>query len=106
ARARGRHLHRDAGRGGRRVEPVPHVRGRDDGAADGPWRPGQPRPLMADLLITGGVVADGTGAPEYAADVAISGGLVEAVGDLAGRSAARVLSADGCVVCPGFVDVH
>ena len=61
---------------------------------------------MADLLITGGVVADGTGAPEYAADVAISGGLVEAVGDLAGRSAARVLSADGCVVCPGFVDVH
>ncbi|MGH3373390.1 MAG: amidohydrolase family protein, partial [Actinoallomurus sp.] len=61
---------------------------------------------MSDLLITGGLVADGTGAPEYAADVAISGGRIEAVGDLAGRPAARVLSADGCVVCPGFVDVH
>jgi N-acyl-D-amino-acid deacylase len=61
---------------------------------------------MSDLLITGGTVVDGTGAPERRADVAISGGLVSAVGDLAGRSAARVLSADGCVVCPGFVDVH
>jgi N-acyl-D-amino-acid deacylase len=61
---------------------------------------------MTDLLITGGTVVDGTGAPERTADVAISGRLVEAVGDLAGRPAARVLSADGCVVCPGFVDVH
>jgi N-acyl-D-amino-acid deacylase len=61
---------------------------------------------MTDLLITGGAVVDGTGAPERTADVAISGGLIEAVGDLAGRSAATVLSADGCVVCPGFVDVH
>ena len=61
---------------------------------------------MTDLLITGGRVVDGTGAPEYTADVAIAGGLVEAVGDLAGRPAARVLDASGCVVCPGFVDVH
>ena len=61
---------------------------------------------MTDLLITGGLVADGTGAPEYAADVAIAGGLVEAVGDLAGRPAGRVFDASGCVVCPGFVDVH
>ncbi|MGH3373517.1 MAG: N-acyl-D-amino-acid deacylase family protein, partial [Actinoallomurus sp.] len=61
---------------------------------------------MTDLLIVGGRVVDGTGAPEYTADVALVGGLVEAVGDLAGRSAARVLDASGCVVCPGFVDVH
>ncbi|MDN3355705.1 D-aminoacylase [Actinomadura sp. DC4] len=61
---------------------------------------------MTDLLITRGTVVDGTGAPSRTADVAISGGLVEAVGDLAGRSAARVLSAEGHVVCPGFVDVH
>jgi N-acyl-D-aspartate/D-glutamate deacylase len=61
---------------------------------------------MTDLLITGGVVVDGTGAPERTADVAISGGRVEAVGDLAGRTAARLLDASGCVVCPGFVDVH
>ncbi|GLY87043.1 N-acyl-D-amino-acid deacylase family protein [Actinoallomurus iriomotensis] len=61
---------------------------------------------MTDLLIAGGLVADGTGAPERTADVAISGGRIEAVGDLAGRTAARVLDASGSVVCPGFVDVH
>ena len=61
---------------------------------------------MTDLLISGGLVADGTGAPERTADVAISGGRIEAVGDLAGRAAARVIDASGSVVCPGFVDVH
>ncbi|WP_329255161.1 D-aminoacylase [Actinoallomurus sp. NBC_01490] len=61
---------------------------------------------MTGLLITGGLVADGTGTPERTADVAISNGRIEAVGDLAGRPAARTLDAAGCVVCPGFVDVH
>jgi N-acyl-D-aspartate/D-glutamate deacylase len=61
---------------------------------------------MTDLLISGGLVADGTGAPERTADVAISGGRIEAVGDLAGWAAARVIDAAGSVVCPGFVDVH
>jgi N-acyl-D-aspartate/D-glutamate deacylase len=61
---------------------------------------------MTDLLISGGLVADGTGAPERTADVAISGGRIEAVGDLTGRAAARVVDAAGSVVCPGFVDVH
>src|SRR4051812_10561164 len=79
--------------------PYKPCRGVASRRREGWWR-------MSDLLITGGTVVDGTGAPERRADVAISGGLVSAVGDLAGRSAARVLSADGCVVCPGFVDVH
>lgn len=61
---------------------------------------------MTELLIRGGLVADGTGAPERTADVAIAGGRIEAVGDLAGRAAARVIDATGAVVCPGFVDVH
>jgi N-acyl-D-amino-acid deacylase len=61
---------------------------------------------MTDLLITGGTVVDGTGAAERRADVAIADGRVEAVGDLSGRPAARVLDAGGQVVCPGFVDVH
>ncbi|HEV7900143.1 MAG TPA: D-aminoacylase [Planosporangium sp.] len=61
---------------------------------------------MTDLLITGGLVVDGTGAPERRADVAVAGGRVEAVGDLAGRPADRTLDAAGHVVCPGFVDVH
>ncbi|GAA3940748.1 D-aminoacylase [Actinomadura viridis] len=61
---------------------------------------------MTDLLITGGTVADGTGAAPRRADVAVADGRVEAVGDLAGRPAARTLDAAGHVVTPGFVDVH
>ncbi|QFG21602.1 amidohydrolase family protein [Actinomadura sp. WMMB 499] len=61
---------------------------------------------MTDLLITGGTVVDGTGAAPVRADVAVTGGRVEAVGDLAGRPAARTLDASGHAVTPGFVDVH
>ncbi|MEU5876431.1 D-aminoacylase [Spirillospora sp. NPDC047279] len=61
---------------------------------------------MTDLLITGGTVVDGTGAAARRADVAVTGGRIEAVGDLADRPAARTLDASGHVVTPGFVDVH
>jgi N-acyl-D-aspartate/D-glutamate deacylase len=58
-----------------------------------------------DLLIRGGTLVDGTGAPRRRGDLAIRGGRIAAVGDVAG-SAARVLDADGAVVAPGFVDPH
>ncbi|MEU4427603.1 D-aminoacylase [Actinoplanes sp. NPDC024001] len=60
---------------------------------------------MHDLVITGGTVVDGTGAPGRRADVAIDGGRVTAVSSapLAGR---RVISARDRVVAPGFVDLH
>ncbi|MCQ0009191.1 amidohydrolase family protein [Actinomadura madurae] len=61
---------------------------------------------MTDLLIVGGTVVDGTGAAPRRADVAVAGGRVEAIGDLAGRPAARTVDASGHVVSPGFVDVH
>ena len=47
---------------------------------------------MFDILIRGGSVADGTGRPAFAADVAVSGGRIAAVGDLRGASANRVSS--------------
>jgi N-acyl-D-aspartate/D-glutamate deacylase len=59
-----------------------------------------------DVLITGGTVVDGTGAPAVRADVAIDGDRVVAVGDLAGTHAQRVIDADGLIVTPGFVDLH
>ena len=61
---------------------------------------------MHDLLIRGGLVVDGTGIPGRPADVAISGGVVTAIGRLAGEAAHQTLDADGLVVAPGIVDAH
>ena len=58
-----------------------------------------------DLLITGGTVVDGTGAPGVRADVAVVDGTVVAVGDVHG-TARTTIDATGRVVCPGFVDIH
>ena len=61
---------------------------------------------MGDLIIRGGSVVDGTGAPARRADVEIEDGVVTEIGDLAGRRAKRVIDAEGHAVTPGFVDVH
>jgi N-acyl-D-aspartate/D-glutamate deacylase len=58
-----------------------------------------------DLIIRGGTVLDGTGAPGRTADVAISAGTITEVGDVEG-TAHRVLDADGLTVTPGLVDIH
>jgi N-acyl-D-aspartate/D-glutamate deacylase len=58
-----------------------------------------------DLLIRGGTVVDGSGGPPYAADVAVTDGLITDVGKVEG-SANRTVDADGALVTPGFVDVH
>jgi len=60
--------------------------------------------MSAELVITGGTVIDGTGAPGVEADVAVSGGRVVAVGE--GLSGDRTLDAGGAVVAPGFIDIH
>jgi N-acyl-D-aspartate/D-glutamate deacylase len=57
-----------------------------------------------DLVIRGGTVIDGTGAPRRRADVAVTGDTITEVGDrLSGR---LELDAGGHVVTPGFVDIH
>ncbi len=58
-----------------------------------------------ELVIRGGTVVDGTGAPPRTADVAVDGGLVTEVGRLDAR-AERTIDADGLLVTPGFVDIH
>lgn len=58
-----------------------------------------------DLVIRGGTVLDGTGAPARTADVAISAGVITEVGRVDG-GAARELDADGLTVTPGLVDIH
>ena len=59
-----------------------------------------------DVLIRGGAVYDGTGAPGVLADVAVRDGKIEAVGALAGAQAKRVVDARGKAVTPGFIDMH
>lgn len=58
-----------------------------------------------DLLITGGTVVDGSGAPGRSADVAIAGDRIAGIGDLHARTARRVIDATGLVVAPGFIDM-
>ena len=62
--------------------------------------------MTFDLIILGGRVADGTGTPVRSADVGVAGDRIAAIGNLADASAARVIEASGCVVAPGFIDVH
>ncbi len=60
--------------------------------------------MPADIVIRGGTVFDGTGAPGRAADVAIAGGVIREIGpNLRGE---RELDASGCAVTPGFIDIH
>ncbi len=61
---------------------------------------------MTDLLIRGGTVIDGTGAPGRRADVAIRGGRIAAVGAGLGKDGARIIDAKDRVISPGFIDIH
>ncbi len=66
--------------------------------------PAAPGPF--DLVISGGLVYDGTGAAPRRADVGIRGDRIVAVGDLRQAVTTRRLHADGMAVAPGFIDVH
>ena len=60
-----------------------------------------------DLVISNGLVVDGTGAAPRNADVAIVGERIVGVGDVGSfPDAARTFDATGLVVTPGWVDIH
>lgn len=61
---------------------------------------------MSTLLLKGGRVADGTGAPLFEADVLLKDGKIASIGrDLAAQGA-RVIDVSGLIVSPGFIDTH
>ena len=56
---------------------------------------------MENLLIRGGSVVDGTGAPAWRADLRVRDGRIAELGaDLPPRPDERVFAADGCIVAP------
>ncbi len=59
-----------------------------------------------DLLIRGGWIVDGTGAERRRADMVVDSGRITTIGPDLKADSARVIEADGRMVCPGFVDVH
>ena len=60
---------------------------------------------MLDTVVRGGIVVDGTGAAARTADVGVRDGRIVAIGAV-DDDAAQVIDAGGCVVAPGFVDIH
>jgi N-acyl-D-aspartate/D-glutamate deacylase len=66
---------------------------------------GAPRGERFDVLIRGGTVYDGTGAPGRGADVGIRGDTVAAVGDLSSARARALVDARGLAVAPGFINM-
>src|SRR6266545_4985787 len=60
--------------------------------------------MAADIVIRGGTVVDGSGAPGRVADVTITGGVIDEIG--ANLQGATELDASGCTVAPGFIDIH
>ena len=58
-----------------------------------------------DLVIRNGRIIDGTGAPGYAGDLAITAGRIAAIGQIDGTGRQEI-DATGHLVTPGFVDIH
>ena len=61
--------------------------------------------MTYDIVIRGGTIVDGTGMAGYSADLAIKGDRIAKIGRVL-ESGTREIDATGCVVSPGFIDVH
>ncbi len=61
---------------------------------------------MNTILLRGGTLIDGTGAPPVTGDLLIDGDRIAAVGRFAAPPDARVIDCTGLAVSPGFIDAH
>jgi len=59
-----------------------------------------------DLVITGGLIYDGSGGAPFPADIGVAGDRIKAVGKIPGRRGKAVIEAAGKAVAPGFIDAH
>src|SRR5436305_13421193 len=76
------------------------------GAAAARMPPGSRGGHMADWILRGGTVIDGTGGPRPRADVAVTGDRIAAVGKVAKSTGAPEIDASGLVLAPGFSDAR
>ena len=63
-------------------------------------------PVSYDLILRGGTIVDGSDSAPFVGDVAISGDLIAAIGNLESASAAVEIDVTGLVVAPGFINIH
>jgi N-acyl-D-amino-acid deacylase len=61
---------------------------------------------MADYILRGGEVIDGSGRARFRADVMIKGDRIAEIGTVAKTAGAHEVDVAGKVVAPGFIDVH
>ncbi|MBM4221088.1 MAG: amidohydrolase family protein [Gammaproteobacteria bacterium] len=59
-----------------------------------------------EVVVLGGQVLDGTGAPAFTADIGVSQDRIVAIGRIAKEQARHVVDANGLHVAPGFIDIH
>src|ERR1700679_2638656 len=81
-----------------------------------PYPPYIPRPtqIARTILIQGALIIDGTGSSRYLSDVFIRSGIIDTLGPealtryraMSTEGDARIIDANGLVLCPGFIDMH
>lgn len=59
-----------------------------------------------ETILRGGTVVDGSGARRFTADIAINGGRIARIGNLAGVEAVTDIDVRGLMVAPGFINIH
>lgn len=59
-----------------------------------------------DVILRGGLLYDGTGAPPVRQDIGLTGDRIAAIGDLSAAAAPLTIDAADRWICPGFIDVH
>jgi N-acyl-D-amino-acid deacylase len=59
-----------------------------------------------DLIISGGRIIDGSANPWFYGDIGIRNERIVAIGKLDQTKTRRTITAEGRVVCPGFIDMH
>ena len=61
--------------------------------------------MAYELVIRNGTIVDGLGGAPFVGDVAVSGGVIAAVGRIDERGI-REIDATGLLITPGFIDLH